>query len=128
MEYSIVNRFPNSVLFVMDPSIGVIPDSMSRSIVASTDSCIAVGTNFEQEGSTNVLISDKRSKHAEFTRVFEGCIRTPNFSLAVCDIYEDVMIEFRVLNSVSKIEIWVNQQHVPTAIEIITELQEKPDS
>jgi len=128
MEYSIVNRFPNSVLFVMDPAIGVIPDSMSRSIVASTDSCIAVGTNSEQEGSTDVLISDKRSKHAGFTRVFAGCIRTPNFSLAVCDIYEEVMTEFRVLNSVSKIEIWVNQQHVPTAIEIITELQEEPDS
>lgn len=61
MEYSIVNRFPNSVLFVMDPAIVVIPDSMSRSIVASTDFCIAVGTNSEQEGSTDVLISDKRS-------------------------------------------------------------------
>jgi len=47
----------NSLVLIMDRSIGEIPESFGGSLVASTSSCIAVGTLAEHDGTTRILLN-----------------------------------------------------------------------
>ncbi|WP_257478582.1 hypothetical protein [Acidipropionibacterium jensenii] len=49
----------NGLLLVLDPGVGLLPETLSERPVTATASCIAVGTLHGAEGSTNVRMAEE---------------------------------------------------------------------
>jgi hypothetical protein len=46
---------PHSLILIADPTEGAIPATMSGSLIAATDTCIAVGCRSDADGDTDSL-------------------------------------------------------------------------
>lgn len=115
---------PNSLVLVMDPDSGVVPDSMEGKLVSNTESCIAVGTRATVDGETEVVFRNSALPRAGLMRAFQGTVATPNQTLSICTIYGDVLLKKKVNVSKSAIEIWVDDETEPSTIEVHTEATE----
>jgi hypothetical protein len=67
---------PNAVVFLFDPenrSVRV-PDTMAGQIVASNDSCLAVGTQASVDGDVTILVTTAAAEAdiSRLHRVFSG--------------------------------------------------------
>jgi hypothetical protein len=110
---------PNSVLLIMDRSVGQIPESMSRGLVAATPTCIAIGTLSEHDGATRVTLDGDFEPEAQGNPVFDGVLDTPSRKLAVCSVFDDVVLEVVVATERTRVRIWVNDQVEPSAVSIV---------
>ncbi len=110
---------PNSLVLVMDPSIGQIPDSMSGSLVASTSTCIAIGTLSEHDGVTHVSLSDSPDVAPNVSPTFDGVLETPGNRIAVCSVLDEVILENKVTTSRTRVRIWANDPMEPSEIHIV---------
>jgi len=109
---------PNSVLLIMDRSVGQIPDGMAGALVASTPTCVAIGTLSEHDGTTHVTLDDA-SGSSNSTPTFDGVLDTPGRRLAVCSVLDEVVLEIAVATERTRIRIWANDQAEPNEIQIL---------
>ena len=115
---------PNSVLLVMDQVNGVIPDAMSGGLIATTPSCIAVGTASESDGNVEIELTDESPEVDEQMRcVSESKLQTPNREVAVCSIHDDKLLAIHVNHDISVVQVWVNHMTEPDRI-IVAVLRE----
>ena len=109
----------NSLILVLDPTSGEIPLSMDRRLVASTPSCVAVGTLCEADGETAITLTDDsglpRSDPA-MQLAFEAIIDTPRRDLSVCTVDLKPVLSLRVSTKRTRIEIWANHPSEPDRI------------
>lgn len=108
---------PNSVLLVMDQAIGIIPDSMNGKLIATSPSCIAVGTASESDQMVTIELTDEPPEGVEqmqFVNSFS--IATPNREVAVCSVHDDKLLSVKVQRDVSEVEVWVNHTTEPDRI------------
>lgn len=106
---------PNSVILIEDSLGGDVPESMSRSLVASTDSCIAVGCRAEDDGETEIIIDDY-SRSTTGQSVFCGVLRTASRKLVVRTVLGEDLLEMHVPSSETKLTIWANDASEPNRI------------
>ncbi len=110
---------PNSLILIMDQSIGEIPESMNGKLVACTDSCIAVGTRSEIDGNTEIFLGFKPNSDIKLDLAFKGEIRTPNRKIHICNVYDEKLLETTVSSERSSIEVWVNDKSEPSLISVL---------
>ncbi len=99
---------------------GVIPESMSGSLVAASESCIAVGTAAECDEPVDIVLTDEQpGDGAEMWCVKESELETPNNAIAICSVLNDTLMTIEVAAKLSAVQIWVNHPTEPTKIVIV---------
>lgn len=118
MESSITSAFPNSLVLIMDYESGEIPESMGGGLVASTASCLAVGTLSEIDGSTTVVLTDQGGRPQIGSLVFDGVLDLPSKEISVCDVENHKLLAMPTATR-AKVQIFANHQLEPDKIVII---------
>jgi len=120
MRRTIVATPRNSLILVMDRTIGVIPDAMGGGLVAATSSCVAVGTLSEYDGETSISLSDEgKALGFDSTPVFDGMLETPSKVLSICTVLNDVLLELGVPSEKTRVRIWANDVSEPDNIVVV---------
>ena len=103
----------------MERTIGEIPESMHGSLVAATDSCVAIGTLNSSDGQSRITLSDEGpvAKENE-TPIFEGVLDTPARKIAVCTVGGQPVLELNVGETRTRVKIWANDPVEPDEIDI----------
>ena len=110
----------NSLVLIMDRSVGVVPKTLGGGLVAATSSCVAVGTREEHEGEILISISDEGVPSGSVsTQVFDGMIETPSRALSVCSVLDDVFLEIRVAALETHVQVWANDLTEPDVLEVV---------
>jgi len=109
---------PNSLILVSDFGGGEIPASMNQSLIAATDSCIAVGTRAEDDGESEISLGRADTIDVSYEPVFVGRIKTPSRRVAVRTVLGDVLLEMDSLTTETIVRIWVNDSTEPDQIAI----------
>jgi hypothetical protein len=110
---------PNSLILIMDPSVAEIPESMGRSLISATPTCIAVGTRAEGDGETYVFFSTDRSSAPADLLVFDGVLRTPNREVCICNVLDERLLSVRVSMDDTHINIWADDDCEPGVINVV---------
>jgi len=113
---------PNSLLLIMDPSVGEIPESMSGALVAANATCIAIGTLSAQDGSTQVFVGRLDEDEGTGTQcqiVFDGVLATPQKRIVVASVMEDIFFETQVSGTHTRVRIRANDSSEPNEIRIV---------
>ena len=110
---------PNSLLLIMDRSVGRPPESMAGEIIASTSTCVAIGTRSEHDGTTHVTLDDGPTTFVAGTPCFDGVLETPSRRLSVCSVTDQVVLENDVMTERTWIRVWVDDLTEPSEIRII---------
>ena len=107
---------PNSLLLVLDPRSGVLPQSMTRHLVASTESGLAIGTVAEQDGETEVWLGLSRNLPVDprLSLVWTGSLRTTG-RLAILTVYDELVLETRA-RRVAEVQVWTNDPAEPDVV------------
>jgi hypothetical protein len=110
----------NSVILVMDQSVGEVPRAMNKALVAATTSCVAVGTLSEHDGETLISLSDETPPHrAGMSRVFDGVVTTPARKLSVCSILDETLVTLDVPGVKTRVQVWANDEREPDQLYIV---------
>jgi len=109
---------PNSVLLIMDRSVGQVPESMEGSLIAATPTCVAIGTLSEHDGTTHVTLDSSPPPSEQGTPVFVAVLDTPGRHVAVCSVFDEAVLEVEVETERTRVLIWANDQAEPSEIRI----------
>lgn len=109
---------PNSLVLIEDTCGGEIPDSMNQSLIAATDSCIAVGCRAEDDGETEIVLGDCNKVDTGEQPVFDGLLRTPSRNLVVRTVLGVTLLEIPVSETQTRLRIWANDPTEPDRIAI----------
>ncbi|MBI1372382.1 MAG: hypothetical protein GC159_06425 [Phycisphaera sp.] len=109
---------PNSLLLILDPSFGAIPESIDG-LIASTESCIAVGTLSAQDGETRAILTDEGAPPSDLTLAFEGEIETPSRRVAICNVHDETLVTIEKTAIRSRVRIYVNDDREPDYIHVL---------
>lgn len=108
---------PNSLVLIMDQSVGEVPESMNGALVAATPTCVSVGTLSEHDGETSITISDEKPGCGlGLSVVFDGDLSTPAGNLAVCTVDDVAVVSTTVSSSKTRVQIWGNDNSEPNHI------------
>src|SRR5436305_1655984 len=111
---------PNSLIVIMDRTVGRLPDSMNRSLVSATESCIAVGTLGAADGETTISLSDETPPWLpKQSPQFDGIVRTPSKNLSVCTVFDDILMTVDVPGPSTRVRIWTNDSSEPSEVWIV---------
>jgi hypothetical protein len=110
---------PNSLLLIMDRSVGQIPESMAGRLIAFTPTCVAIGTLSEHDGTTRVTLDESSGRPAQSTPTFDGVLETPGRKLSVCSVLHEVVLDLAVATERTRIRVWVNDDAEPSEIHIL---------
>lgn len=122
MNHEIRIAPPNSLVLVMDPSADDIPEHFKGALVATTDSCIAVGTLSADDGISTIMLccSDSPTiQSEELTCVCDCVIDTPQKKVVVNSIYDEALLGVDISTEHARIRIWVNHLTEPDLISIV---------
>lgn len=110
---------PNGLLLVLDPSTGVLPETLSGESIAATSSALAIGTLTEVDGDTEVNLGARGDVPGgpALSLRWEGDLETTG-RLGVLTIHNDVLIE-RATPSVVRVEVWTNDPDEPDVIWVV---------
>lgn len=115
---------PHSVLLIRDRAIGAIPEidipeSMQGRLVASTASCVAVGTAVECEATVEIELTESPPlAHAGLHCAGESTLRTPHREVMVRTIHLLPLVAIPVGNDLMEVQVWVNHPTEPDRIVI----------
>lgn len=109
---------PNSVVLVEDSSGGEIPTSMKQSLIAATDSCIAVGCRAEDDGETEITLGPCDKVDTGERPAFEWSLQTPNRKLVVRTVHGVTLLEMPVPATETRLRVWVNDPSEPDRIAV----------
>jgi len=110
----------NSLVLIMDQTVGEVPENMGQSLLAATRSCIAIGTRSETDGQTRISLSDEKPFGIpNEPPVFDGVIPTPSKMLTVCSVLDESLLALSVLHSNTRVQIWANDRIEPDRIWIV---------
>jgi len=107
---------PNSLVLISDPEGGDIPGTMSGALVASTDSCIAVGCRSEADGETTFMVGEANEVNFEGQQVFEGNLSTPSHRISIRSVLGETLLEASVPRKRTFVRVWVNDLIEPDCV------------
>ena len=112
----------NSLLLLMDMESGQLPDSMSESLVAFTDTCIAFGTMQALDGETTIQIDSDLSEETEnHSLVYDGRLNLPSKKISLVDTLNQEIWSSAVDNEIVGVKIFANDDSEPDSIRIIVD-------
>jgi hypothetical protein len=111
---------PNSLILVMDQTVGKVPDSMNQSLVAATTTCVAVGTVSETDAQTFISLSDEiPPRMSKQVLAFDGVLPTPSRRLSVCSVHDDALLVLDVAGNNTRVRIWADHPAEPNEIWVV---------
>ena len=116
MHTSAVIRPLNSLLFISDSQGGEVPEWVKDKLILSTPSCISVACYPEQDGPTTVKLGPLWQVEREERPIFSGHLDTPNRAVIVLTVDEQVVVEAKVPNLRTQVQIWVNHPRWPDEV------------
>jgi hypothetical protein len=114
----------NSLVLIMDRSIGVIPATMDGGLVSANSTCVAVGTLSEHDGETSISLSDENDVPPPgfgHSPVFDGVLDTPSMTVSVCSVLDEVLLEIQVGTAKTHVQVWANDALEPDVVAITVE-------
>ena len=117
----------NSLVLVMDHSYGEVPESMGERSIAFNESCVAVGTLSEQDGTTETTLSDEADVPPDCNLIFDGTVVTPSMKLSVCAVNDEVLLSIPTSSGESKLRIYSNDGTEPNKIVILVDQETSGD-
>lgn len=118
MQQSITISPPNSLIFVMDHAAGELPEDMGGKLVASTASCVAVGTLAEFDGETTITLADTFDV-AALHIAFEGTLHTPNGEVSISNTRNEQLLTGKAWTPSTNVRIFVNDDSEPDQIVVL---------
>jgi hypothetical protein len=109
---------PNSVVLIEDSGGGEIPASMNQSLIAATDSCIAIGCRAEDDADTEITLGPCDKVDTGERPAFEGALQTPNRKLVARTVYGVTLLEMPVPTTETRLRVWVNDPSEPDRIAV----------
>lgn len=109
---------PNSLVLVEGSQGGEIPTSMQQSLIAATDSCIAIGCRAEDDGETEITLGPSGKVDIGKRPAFEGSLQTPTRKVTVRTVHGVTLLEMSVPTKETKLKIWVNDPSEPDRIAV----------
>jgi hypothetical protein len=107
---------PHSLILIVDPSGGEIPDSLSRSPIASTDSCIAVGCRSDADGDTEFTLGETSVVNPGGEAAFQARLKTPNRKVTLRMITGQTILQMPVVQQDAMVRVWTNHSSEPDRI------------
>lgn len=114
-----VRSFPeNSIVFISDGYGGKSPPHMYGALVSFNETCISVGCYPSDDGATEFSLGKAAELKAEGEVVFDGTIETPTRSLMISTVSGEILLSQAVLETRTRVRIWVNHPKWPDQIMI----------
>jgi len=113
---------PNSLLLVMNGGTVEIPESIDGRLVASTPSCIAVGTLSAADGETSVTLTDENAHvllDPALREVFRGNLAMPERRVEVCTVLLEPILSIAVPSTQGNVQIWANHETEPDKLVVL---------
>jgi hypothetical protein len=107
---------PNSIVLLSDFSDKIIPKSMNGSVIAATDSCIAVGCLSEFDGETTFTLALASEIDRSDPPSYEGMLRTPNHRVTMHSVFGQKLLEMPTQQEMTKLKIWINDPNEPDEV------------
>ena len=120
----------NSIIFVMDDSIGEIPENEAwNGSIAATSSCVVISTLCEMDGETSITLSNEEPKTASNNfSAFDGILDTPSKIIGVYTVPTDAgadglpaLLEMPVPRKKTKVQVFVNERSEPDIVLIVVD-------
>jgi hypothetical protein len=114
---------PNSLLLIMDPVVGRVPEATGGRLTAFTDSCVAIGTLSETDGPTRVRLlasAELPESDAPPMTAWQGVLATPTGELVVTSVTGEIYARRSVRES-TPLRLLVNDETEPDEIWIVVE-------
>lgn len=110
----------NSLVLIMDRTVGVVPDTLGGKLFAATSSCLALGTRSEHDGETSITLSDEGAPPGlGDAPALDGMFGTPSRVLSICSILDDVYLEMDVPTETTRVQVWANHPTEPDVIAVV---------
>jgi hypothetical protein len=108
---------PYSLILIEDARGGEIPASMANgSLIASTDSCVAVGCRSEVDGDSEFILGETRDVDPGDQPIFQGTLKTPSLRIALRSVVDQTILEMPVPQNETMIRVWVNDPNEPNRV------------
>ena len=114
---------PNAILFVFDRTNHnvSVPEYIDGQLIASTDTCLSVGTQDAVDGDTTISL-ERLHKGASANiphKVFTGRLRTPGRKIAVVTSEGQIVLEQDVEGEIARVEIWTDDLRNPARVVVL---------
>ncbi len=107
---------PHSVILISEPGKGDVPPSLSGSLIAATDSCIAVGCRAEVDGPTEFVLGAIEDVDNGEPPTFSGALETPHGIVSLQNVYNESIAEMAVASTQTAVSIWLNDPNGPDKV------------
>lgn len=115
---SVATSPPYSLILLLDPIKGVVPQTLTGGLVAATSSCVAVGCRAEDDGSTKIKLGPADRVDPGYEPVFRGEIETPSRVLEIQSAVGTTLLRTPVKGYRTLVSIWVNDYQEPDEISV----------
>jgi hypothetical protein len=122
MKEKIILSPKNSLIFIMDPIHGDLPDEVGEDLISFTQSCVAVGTLAEHDGNTKIVLTDEHLDFAGLHLVYDGKLAFAESSLSVCDTQLEELLTMKLRRPYAQIKIFTNDLKEPDEIHIFVDI------
>ncbi len=99
-------RPPNSVVLVRDADAFDLPRWSARTEVEATESCLAVGTQAEPDGTTTISLRGR--DETTILEAFDGELSVPSKRVVVATVTNDVLLEQGLPDDRARVRVYVN--------------------
>lgn len=110
---------PNSLILVLDPDSGALPETLSGSSVAATPTGIAIGTLNEFDGEVTVHLASPAElpTDSELALRWTGTLGTSG-RIGILNVYNEVLLEAPA-RELSDVAIWTDASEEPTQVWVL---------
>ena len=116
-------RPPNSLIFLMDDRVGVVPDDTGAATITATSSCVTVWTLSEMDGETEVLMSGPEDFEptSDLKQAWSGRVLTAG-ALEISTSHADLLLAMDLPSDRSPaVSIWTNDHTAPDVVWIVVD-------
>jgi hypothetical protein len=121
MKNAIHTAPPYSIIFIVEHMLGEIPVATGEDAVASTPTCIAVGTFPMQNGETRISLSNEAPYAIGRTRMFDGILVTPKKQVSICSAFGQRLLSVAVPGDRTRVQVWGNHPSQPDTIDVVVQ-------
>lgn len=121
MMLTVTAALPNAIVFVMDDEFGELPESMGGRRVASTPSCVVVGTLHEQFGNTELVLADHIDEvdQTDMHILFNGQIECPSGEISLVTALDEKLLSMPLNGTSVRVRVFVNDDIEPDKVAIV---------
>jgi hypothetical protein len=119
MTQSVQISPPNSLILVLDPDTGALPDSLGGNSIAASPSGLAIGTLNEFDGQTTVNLATPSELPSDqgLSMRWQGAVSTSG-RIGILNVHSEVLLEASSPES-ANVAIWTNDPNEPSVIWVL---------